>query len=447
MTKIKEYLIYSDFILTTSENKRDNYNLDPINIKYYRVYSTVMISQEVSRQLYGHLKDIRSQEIRDFMEKPVVTREDVPISKIIGIMTKENSHEVFVQLSDKSILCLNTRDTLVARDINTMKSSTIGKRVQSLTPTDSIGNAARIMSLHRLRAIPIVDKDNHEIIGQISSKRILQYIYETFVRRRINFEKRIIASDLMTPELITIAPNDKVTTARNIMVKDMIDHLPIVEQMQEGANLVRGIITSNDIMNTLIPSERISRDSIMSEHDNHRLDIEVNGISDKNIVTINPSETINSTIDLLLKSNSTYVLVKSLDSILGIITYRDIIALLGEQVESEIPAYIIGIPEDPLESELVKSKFTNIIRLLHKISPEIVEARCKIKIKDVTGERKRYEISANIISPYRRHSYTSTNEYDIGRIFDEMSDSFKNQISRHKSDDKQKESVRYSPRD
>ncbi len=406
-----------------------------------------MISQEVSRQLYNHLKDVRGQTIGDLMEKPALIKEDVHVSKIIGTMLKENSHEVFVQMSDKTVYCLNMRDILVARDINTMKSSTIGKRIPSLTPSDSVGNAARIMSLHRLRALPIVDENSQEVIGQLSSKRILQYIFDTFAKKKLNFDKRIIASDLMTPELVTIGPEDKVATARNIMIKDMIDHLPIVEQTQDGKNIVVGILTSTDILRTLIPSERIARDAMISDHEQHRLELASRGIADKNLITISPNETINSVIDLMLKSNSTYALVKSMETVLGIITFRDIIALLGEQVESEIPAYIIGLPEDPFESELVKSKFTNTIKLLYKISPEIVEARCKIKIKDITGERKRYEISASIISPYRRYSYTSTNEYDIAKIFDEMSDSFKNQISRKKSSDKQRESVRYSPRE
>lgn len=135
-----------------------------------------MISQEVSRQLYSHLKDVRSQTIGDLMEKPVLIKEDVHVSKVIGTMLKENSHEVFVQLPDKTVICLNMRDTLVARDINTMKSSTIGKRIPSLTPSDSVGNAARIMSLHKLRALPIVDENSQEVKGQLSSKRILQYI-------------------------------------------------------------------------------------------------------------------------------------------------------------------------------------------------------------------------------------------------------------------------------
>lgn len=406
-----------------------------------------MLSQEVSRQVYSHLKDIRAQAIKDLMEKPNSVKEDVHISKIIGIMSKEDTHEVFVQMPDKSIICVNTRDTLIAKDISTMKSSHVGRRVPTLTGNDSIGDAARIMSLHRLRALPITNENSHEIVGQISSKKILKHIYNTFTVKKINIEKKLLASDLMTPELISLDPKDKVATARNVMVKDMIDHLPIVEHKEEGKDLVIGIITSGDVMHTLIPSDRIARDAIISDHEKHRLELEVIGIAERNLITTAPDETMISVIDLMLKSDSTYVLVKSLDSVLGIITYRDIVTLLGEQVETEIPAYIIGLPQDPFESELVKSKFTNTIKLMHKISPDIVEARCKIKIKDVTGERKRYEISANIISPYKRYSYTSTNEYDIAKIFDEMSDSLKNQISRKKITEKQKDSVRYSPKE
>lgn len=332
-----------------------------------------MLSQEVSRQLYSHLKEIRTKTIKDLMEKPISVNEDVHISKIIGLLSKDNSHEVFVQLPDKSIICVNTRDTLIAKDISMMKSSHVGNRVPTLTQNDLIGNAARIMSLHRLRALPIIDENTHEIVGQLSSKKILQHIYDTFVTKKINFDKKLIASDLMTPELITLDPGDKVATARNIMVKDMIDHLPIVEQKQDGKNLVVGIITSTDVMRTLMPSDRIARDARLSDHEKHRLELDVNGIAEKNLITTGPDETINSVIDLMLKANATYILVKSLDSVLGIITYRDIVTLLGEQVETEIPAYIIGLPEDPFESELVKSKFTNIIKLMHKISPEIVE--------------------------------------------------------------------------
>ncbi len=163
----------------------------------------------------------------------------------------------------------------------------------------------------------------------------------------------------------------------------------------------------------------------------------------KIIITVKPEDTLTSTIDSLLKANSTYAIVQAADDALGIITYRDIISLLGEQTRSEIPVYIIGMPEDPFEAELVKSKFHNIVEHLNKISRQILEARCKIKIKDMEGERKRYEVSANIYTAHRLYVYTSTNKWDLPAIFDEMIEGLKNQIGDVKSEHK-KDSVRFS---
>jgi predicted transcriptional regulator len=131
-----------------------------------------MISQEISRNLYESLKDVHNKNIKEFIENPVLTKEDVTVSKIIGMMLKENVHEVFIQLQDKSVSCINIRDIL---------SST---NIQSLTEKDNIGNAARIMNLQRLRSLPVIDQNNQEVIGQISSKRIIKYIYDTFARKK-----------------------------------------------------------------------------------------------------------------------------------------------------------------------------------------------------------------------------------------------------------------------
>jgi hypothetical protein len=99
-----------------------------------------------------------------------------------------------------------------------------------------------------------------------------------------------------------------------------------------------------------------------------------------------------------------------------------------------VPIYIIGIPEDPFEAELVRSKFVNIVEHLSRMSPKIEEARCKIKIRDIEGERKRYEVSASIYTTYRRHGYTSNKGWDLARIFDKMSEGLKNQVAHEKSE-------------
>ena len=69
--------------------------------------------------------------------------------------------------------------------------------------------------------------------------------------------------------------------------------------------------------------------------------------------------------------------------------------------------YIIGLPDDPFDAELAKSKFTNLIKFLSKVSPEIEEARCRMKLRGIQGQRRRYEVDVNIITPYRRHTYTN----------------------------------------
>lgn len=401
-----------------------------------------MISQEISRHLHEYLKDVRNKEIKEFLEKPILTTEDATVSKIIGMMTKENAHEIFIQLKDKSISCINIRDILSSKDINTLKSSAIGKRIPSLTEKDTMGNAARIMNLYRLRSLPVINQNTHDIIGQISSKRIIKYIYETFSRKKIDFKKMITASDIMTPDLIIIDPKDKFDSAKATMRRDLIDHLPVAERHSDGKIMIRGMITSNHIMQILIPAESIGRRSLGTE-DDLKSEQEVVGIADKNVTMVNPDDTITSIIDSLFKANSTYTIVKSLDNILGIITYRDIISLLGDQIQSDVPIYIIGMPEDPFEAELVRSKFVNIVKHLSRMSPKIEEARCKIKIRGIEGERKRYEVSASINTTYRRHGYISKRDWDLAKIFDEMSDGLKNQVA-HEKFERQKDSVRHS---
>ncbi|MDN5868091.1 MAG: CBS domain-containing protein, partial [Candidatus Nitrosocosmicus sp.] len=401
-----------------------------------------MISQEISRNLYESLKDVHNKNIKEFVEDPILTKEDVTISKIIGMMLEQNVHEVFIQLPGKSISCINIRDILSSTHIETLKSSTMGKPILSLTEKDNIGNAARLMNLQRLRSIPVVDQDNNqEVIGQISSKRIIQHIYETFSKKKTNFQKMITASDIMTPGLITLDPSDKFDTAKGIMKKDSIDHLPVVEKQQDGNVVIKGMITSDHIIQTLIPAESIGRRSLGSDH-GLKSDQEIIGLADKNVVTIKPHDTITSTIDSLLKANSTYTIVKSSDDMLGIITYRDIISLLGEQTQSELPVYIIGMPDDPFDSELIKSKFYNIVEFLNKISPKIEEARCRIKAKDIEGNRKRYEVTANIFTTNKRYIYTSKENWDLVSIFDDIREGLRNQVG-HEKDERQKGSMRY----
>jgi CBS domain-containing protein len=447
-----------------------------------------MVLKGMTLELYNALSNFRNRLVIELMEPPIIIEEDTTISKIIGLLIEKNAYEVFLKVGDSSttsasIASVNVRDMLPVRDIVSAKPSVLGKIIPSLSVEDStIGYAARIMSLYRLRSLPVVQRSHDgngkragDIIGQVTAKSIVRAIYESGVMKTKqtagtttgntavlpsqtssssvsskDVTTTIKASDIMTPDPIVSRPNEKVSSARGVMIRHRIDHLPIVNNNQKAvANKLVGILTSHHILQAMLPSEKIGRKSLGVASKIVRLDMPLIGVGEHNrdnITISNANDSLHSVVGLMLDSGSTYSIVQLFDELQGIITYRDVVSLLGEKVGEveDIPAFIIVLPEDPFDAELAKSKFINIVKLLRKISPEIEEARCHMKIRDIEGERRRYEVDTNIITPYRRYTYRNIG-WDLARMFDQMSDSLKKKIAHKRSRRglQQRESVRY----
>jgi predicted transcriptional regulator len=382
--------------------------------------------------LYQGFNDLRNTAVSNFIESEVIADASNSISQIIGILMDRNSYDIFVPLSGK-VAALNIRDFLGIRNITSANPVTVGKIIPTLNSYSRIAEAARLMSLYRLRALPLVEKN--EIIGQISAKRIVQAIRDTMLVSHI---PKTSTSDIMTPSPIVISKTDKISSAKTIMKRRRIDHLPVLQ----GHHLA-GMLTSKHIIEIMLRSERIGRKSLGIDEIQDRLDITISGIADKNVITSNTDDTLRSVVDLMVSQDSTYCVIEAIDEVQGIITYRDIITLLGEKVEEEIPIFLIGLPDDPLDAELAKSKFANLVKLLKKIYPDIEQARCRLKIRDIQGARKRYEVDANIISTHRVTSYVNVG-WDLAKMFDQMSDSLKKRMA-HRVTQRQRES-RYSTR-
>lgn len=371
-------------------------------------------------RFYGHLHVIRSVPVRDLMDPPIMISKDVALSKIISILNETNSYDVFIELSGK-IGALTIRDIIGIKDITTTRPSLVGKIIPELNRDSVISEAARIMSHYRMRTLPIVH--NGKIEGQVSAKRIVELISKHLVESKL----RIVASNIMTSDPITIDCHKTVSAARSIMKRRRIDHLPVVD----NGRLV-GIITSSDIMKVMLPSERISKKSVGIDNAEDRFSIEVSGLANADVITANVDESLQVVCDRMINAGSTYCIIRVWDEIQGIITYRDIVALLGEKMEEDIPMFIVGLPDEPFDAELAKSKFTNITRFLRKIHPDIEEARCHIKLRSVQGARKRYEIDVHILSTHGNISYTNIG-WDLAKLFDEMTDALKKKVShKHK---------------
>ena len=176
----------------------------------------------MTSELYDSLNAFRSKQVRELIEPPIISDIDTPISKIIGVLTENNVYDVFIKLTNNSIVSINIRDILSARDIVSTKPSVLGKVIPSLSEEESnIGYAARIMSHYRLRALPIV-QDN-EIVAQITAKAIVKGIYEADISgSRSKNTSSINASNIMTPNPIVITPKYKASTAKDIMMRRRI---------------------------------------------------------------------------------------------------------------------------------------------------------------------------------------------------------------------------------
>ena len=380
------------------------------------MYKKLLLFRLTINRIHDNLSPVRGISVGELIEPPIIVSPDEPLSKIISTLIETDSYDVFVELSDRTA-ALSIRDIIGARDIKTTKPSLVGKIIPELHKESLVGEAARIMSHYRLRTLPIVH--NGKIQGQVSAKRIVDLINKQLVKNKI----RINASNIMTGDPIVIDSRKTVSAAKSLMKRRRIDHLPVVD----NSRLV-GIITSSDIMKLMSPSERIGKKSIGVNDAEDRLSIEVSGLANDDVITANVDDTLVSVCDKMTRAGSSYCIITVWDEIQGIITYRDIVGMLGEQLEEDIPMFIVGLPDEPFDAELAKSKFANITKFMRKIHPDIEQARCHIKLRKISGSRKRYEIDVHIRSTHGNISYTNVG-WDLAKLFDEMNQALKKRIS------------------
>ncbi len=126
----------------------------------------------------------------------------------------------------------------------------MSRHPMTVTPNTPVEQALKRMRDEKVRRFPVVDDDG-KLVGIVSDKDLLYAapspatslsIYELHY-----LYSRIVVSQVMTREIITVEESDPIEEAARIMVDNKIGGLPV---MREG-KLV-GIITETDIFKTLM---------------------------------------------------------------------------------------------------------------------------------------------------------------------------------------------------
>ncbi len=311
---------------------------------------------------------------------------------------------------------ITTRDILKATNITIAKAKSLAIFVPKLSPRDTISEASRLMVENHMRVLPIVE--HNSLIGVIQALSIIKLMREQ------GFPK-IKAKDIMTRNPITLSSNDLTLKARKLMIQKKIDHLPVIIE-----NKLHGILTSNQIVYNMFQiTETIDRSELISEKQ-RKLRFPVKHLIDTNPLTCANNENISTILDEMIKQKTTYALVTLWKEIHGIITYREYMKLITEHIgKNDVPIYIIGLPNDPFEAEMAKTKFSKIIKLLRKSFPFIEEAKVVIKtFSEGAKKTRRYEVSVSIITPKKTFAY-SEKGWELPKIFNNLSSKLKKMLT------------------
>jgi CBS domain-containing protein len=124
-----------------------------------------------------------------------------------------------------------------------------GKKVITVRPQDTVETTSTLLATNNIGALPVRD-ENGDLVAMISERDIVRGFAENGGQAQ-----HLLVSDLMSPRVVTCAPEETVGAAMVLMSQNRIRHLPVVE---DGKMV--GIISSRDVMGAIIEEMRLERD-------------------------------------------------------------------------------------------------------------------------------------------------------------------------------------------
>lgn len=360
----------------------------------------------ITDTIYEHLQDIQSAKVKPLISKATMIEPSDTLSNVIRKISKNNAYDVFY-LDGKSVLSTNIRILLNAKNITKMKVEHFLYSVPHLAPNDSIRKAANIIAHYRIREVPIVKKN--KIIGVVTAKRILKLL-------STKDNKWIKANLIYTQNPTTISSEESLSNARRVMTAKRIDHLPVMNQGK-----IKQVLTSTHILEFVLPRESQGRTS-RGITTLHKLESRIGNIGSTRIPQCSINDDLNKIASSMLTTDTSCCLVTLGDTLQGIITFRDVLGLLSSKIEAPIPLYIVGLPEDQKNVNLISKKFEITLKRLQKVYSEIQEARVSIR-QQRTGSKKegKYEVSIMITTPHHAPLIHSSVGFDLSQVLEELS--------------------------
>ena len=124
--------------------------------------------------------------------------------------------------------------------------------IWSVPPTNTVFEAIQVMADKRAGALLVMDGAKLE--GIISER---DYAREVILKGRSS--KKTLVGEIMSSNVITVAPTDSVQNALEVMTQHHIRHLPIVED-----TTVVGVVSLGDLVKDVISMQQTTIEQLES---------------------------------------------------------------------------------------------------------------------------------------------------------------------------------------
>ena len=111
----------------------------------------------------------------------------------------------------------------------------------TLSELDTLKTASKKLQKHNVGAMPVLSKQNNEIIGIVSERDLARFIFQD------EFNNELSVTKIMTQQIITCNLDTSVTELMEIVTHKKIRHIPIVDGKK-----ILGIVSVGDVINHII---------------------------------------------------------------------------------------------------------------------------------------------------------------------------------------------------
>lgn len=252
--------------------------------------------------------------IKDVMVKPTTISKSAKITEALDKMLAEGI-DPLIAVNNNSVVGIVSRQAIAEKLGSKQNSplaptaihvaSVVEEEFTSVYPDESINVLIPLLQHYKL--VVVYDSD-HKLIGQVSAGDLL---------KKFQPENGIESA---IEKVITIEADERVVHLRRRMLDDNITRFVVSDQ---GKYI--GIVTETDVAVAM----RKFRESVKDQHQDHRIrNMIVRDIMTAPLISVDPSASVSSVIDLMLKKNISSVPVVDNGRLTGIITRRSLVNAL-----------------------------------------------------------------------------------------------------------------------